>query len=73
MYKWFNTALGSMIEQIIPRKTKFLGINFVIESHMLERPKMRYLQSDIYLGENDRRGLDTDLMLQQVVGILRRY
>jgi hypothetical protein len=60
-----------MIERLIPRTTKYLGINFVIESHALERAKMRYLYSDIYLGENDRVGLQTDLYLQQIVAILR--
>ena len=32
-----------------------------------------YVKEDIYLGENDRRGLQTDLNLQQVVGQLKRY
>ena len=40
---------------------------------MLERPKMRYLQSDIYLGENDRRGLQSDIFLQQIVGVLKKF
>ena len=72
-YKWFDDSLSLIITSLIPRTTKYLGINFVIESHMLERPKMRYLQSDIYLGENDRRGLQSDIFLQQIVGVLRRF
>ena len=72
-YKWFDDSLSIIIERLIPRTTKFLGINFVIESHVLERAKMRYLQSDIYLGENDRRGLGGDIFLQQIVGSLKRY
>ena len=71
MYKWFNTALGTIIEQVIPRKTKFLGINFVIESHVLERNKFRYLFDEIYLKALDR---DTDrgnIFLSQVVGNVR--
>ena len=48
-FKWFDTALGSLIEQVIPRKTKFMGINFVIESHVLERHRFRYLFDEIYL------------------------
>jgi hypothetical protein len=58
---------------MIPSNTAFLGMNFVIESHVLERNKLRYLQEDIYIGENDRRGLQTDLGLQQVVGSFKRY
>jgi tetratricopeptide (TPR) repeat protein len=34
-YKWFDTNLGQFIAQLVPRKTKFLGTNFVIESHLL--------------------------------------
>ena len=48
-FKWFDTAFGALIEQVIPRKTQFLGVNFVIESHMLERHRFRYLFDDIYL------------------------
>ena len=37
-------------------KTNFLGVNFVIESHVLERPRYRYMSDDQYyfdaLGSN---------------------
>tara|TARA_R110001583_G_scaffold16272_12_gene66696 strand:- start:1833 stop:5459 length:3627 start_codon:yes stop_codon:yes gene_type:complete len=72
LYKWFNTALGSLIEQMIPRKTKFLGINFVIESHVLERNRFRYLFDEIYLKALQR---DTDrgnLLLSQIVGTMKK-
>jgi len=73
MYKWFNSALGVLVYQLIPRKTKFLGINFVIESHVLERNRFRYLFDDIYLLSLER---DTDrgnLLLSQFVGSLCKY
>ena len=72
MYKWFNSSLGDLIRQLIPRKTKFLGINFIIESHVLERNKFRYLFDDIYLSALDR---DTDrgnLLLSQIVGTIKK-
>nr|MBC8411040.1 hypothetical protein [Paracoccaceae bacterium] len=72
-YKWVDGTIGFLINRMIPSNTSFHGMNFVIESHMLERSKLRYLQEDIYLGENDRRGLQTDLNLQQVVGQLKRF
>ncbi len=72
-YKWIDDTMGFLIAQMIPSNTSFLGMNFVIESHVLERNKTRYLQEDIYLGENDRRGLQTDLNMQQVVGRMKRY
>tara|TARA_Y100000592_G_C5477155_1_gene322975 strand:- start:207 stop:4100 length:3894 start_codon:yes stop_codon:yes gene_type:complete len=64
-FKWFDTTFSAIIEQLIPRKVNFLGVNYVVESHALERPKMRYLQDEIYLKYKDRdiidasRGSDT--------------
>ncbi len=72
-FKWFDTNLGTFIAQLVPRKTKFLGTNFVIESHMLERPKMEYLYSDMYIGENHRHGLKDTILLQQFVGIFNKF
>jgi len=73
MYKWFNTALGSMLEQLIPRKTKFLGVNFVIESHVLERNRFRYLFDDIYLKALDRNTERGNLFLSQIVGTMKKF
>jgi len=56
-YKWIDGSIGAIIENLIPRKTNFLGMNFVIESHMLERSKFQYGYSDMYLAENKRHGL----------------
>lgn len=72
-YKWFDTNIGSFIAQLIPRKTKYLGTNFVIESHMLERPKLEYQFSDIYLGDSNRHGLKDTIRLQLVTGDFKRY
>lgn len=74
-FKWFDSVLGIsyLIEQLVPRKTRFLGTNFVVESHMLERPKFEYQFADIYVGENDRHGLKGTILLQQFSGLLRRY
>jgi hypothetical protein len=72
-FRWFDTSIGSFIEQLIPRKTRFFGTNFVIESHMLERPKMEYSYNDIYLTEANRHNMKDTLLLQQIVGTLKRY
>jgi hypothetical protein len=72
-YKWFDTNLGQFIAQLVPRKTKFLGTNFVIESHMLERPKMEYLFSDIYLGDGTRHALKDTILFQQFAASLARF
>jgi len=72
-FKWFDDTVGDIVERLVPRKTKFLGVNFVIESHMLERAKFAYNYSDIYLGPNDRNINKSILLLQQFVGDVRRY
>jgi len=72
-FKWFDNSIGMIVEQLIPRKTKFLGMNFIIESHMLERAKFKYGYEDVYLGDNNRHGLKGTILLQQFIGQLRRY
>jgi len=71
-FKWFDNSIGMIIEEIIPRKTKFMGLNFVIESHMLERAKLSYSYEDVYLGVNNRHGLKGTILLQQFIAQLRR-
>lgn len=72
-YRWFDTSIGDFIEQLIPRKTKFLGTNFTIESHMLERSKFQYNFQDIYLGDSNRHNQKDKLLVQQIVGTLVKY
>ena len=72
-FKWFDGTISHLIEMLIPRKTKFLGVNFIIEPHMLERPKIRYNTFDLYLGPNDRNRDLSQLLVQQLVADLRRY
>ena len=74
-YKWFNTNIGHFIEQLIPRKTRYNGINYVVQSHMLERPKVQYHFEDQYLGENNRHRQKEPLFvnLQVLFGLLRKY
>jgi len=72
-FKWFDTTIGSFIENVLPRKTSFLGTNFVIESHMLERPKMEYFFNKQYLNESDRRGLKGTITLTQYTGDVKKF
>ena len=70
--KWFEENIGKLIEQVLPANTRFFGTNFVVESHMLERHKARYHWGDIYLGENDRRGLRGTIGLSQLLATIKR-
>lgn len=72
-YKWFDTNIGSFVEQLVPRKTRFLGTNFVIESHFLERNKVQYQFEDIYLGEDIRSGLKDTILLRLITGKFSRF
>ena len=53
-FKWFDTTFTAIIEQLIPRKVDFLGINYVIESHVLERHRLRHQGEDMYIRLEDR-------------------
>jgi hypothetical protein len=57
---------------MIPRSTNFLGINFIYESHVLERNKMKYMFDEIYLKSLPRDSSRGDLLLSQFVGKLRK-
>lgn len=71
--RWFSDNIGGMISQLVPSNTSYLGTNFVVESHALERNKVRYRWGDLYLGENDRRGLKGAIFVGQVVADLKRF
>lgn len=72
-FRWFDTSMGIFIERLLPRKTKFLGINYVIEPHMLERSKFEHYTSEAYLGESNRPISRPTILLQQIVGTMTRY
>jgi len=71
LFKWFDASLTVLIEQLLPRKTKFLGVNFVIESHLLERNRYRYPVDRMYL-LNERPQRSTDLFLTALTAKIRR-
>ena len=71
--KWFESSISKLIEQFLPFNTRFMGVNLVVESHMLERAKMSYRWGDLYLGENNRRGLRGTIGLAQLVANIRRF
>jgi len=72
-YKWFNTNIGKFIEQLIPRKTRYNGINYVITSHLLERSKVEYHFEDQWIGANNRSQQKEVLLLQLFTGLLKKY
>jgi len=72
-YKWFDTNIGTYIAQLLPKRTRFNGTNFMVEGHMLERSKLQYHYEDIYLGDSVRHGQRDTILLQLFVGTIRKY
>jgi hypothetical protein len=72
-FKWFDTSVGTMIEQLVPKKTNFLGVNFVIEPHSLERSKLQYQYQGQYVGEEFRTNLKGEIRLQQIAGRATKF
>jgi len=73
LFRWLDDAFSGMIEKMVPRNSDFLGINLIIESHALERYKIAYGHQGIYLGEDDRAGLRSVLLVSQRSGVIRRF
>ncbi len=71
-YKWFDDTVGDLIEEFLPSSTNYLGTNFIIESHMLERAKFHYNYHDMYVGEIDRLEQGS-IFLQQYLAHLRKF
>ena len=71
-YKWFDDTVGDIIEEFLPSSTNYLGTNFIVESHMLERAKFVYAYSDMYIGEIDRLE-EGSIFLQQYLINLRKF
>ena len=65
-------TVGDIFEELVPRTSRYLGTNFVIENHSLERPKFTYRFTDMYIGELDRRE-ESKIFLQQIVGSIKKY
>jgi len=72
-YRWIDGNSAEFIKKIIPFKTKFLGMRFVVKSHSLERHRKVFYDDDAYMPEGRRSFVDDKIYLQQVVGIVGKY
>lgn len=73
LFRWLDAAFNDIIEDLIPRKTNYLGFNFIVEPHALERAKVVYGSGDVYLGESLRRNLKGQLLLRQLVAEVKKF
>ena len=58
---------------LVPRKVNFLGVNFVVESHVLERHKFKYLFENMYLNSIENNSDKGNIFLSQFVGTLKMF
>jgi hypothetical protein len=73
IFKWFDDSYTKIIKQLLPKKTKYMGTNFIIESHMLERNRFRYLFDDIYMNSSERDSSRGNIFLSQIVGSIKKF
>jgi hypothetical protein len=71
-FKWFDESMGKFIEQLVPQKTDFRGINYVIEPHALERAKLQHQSAEQYVGPDRRHSQFGNIYLQQFIATLKR-
>ena len=48
LFKWIDNAYTELVFSLIPRTTNFLGINFIYESNVLERHRIKYMYDHLY-------------------------
>ena len=72
-FRWLDESFDIIVENLIPKKTNYLGFNMIIEPHVLERPRVAYGSGDVYLGESDRRNLKGVILLRQLLAKVKKY
>lgn len=70
-YKWFDSSFGIFLGQLLPMNTRFKGTNYVVESHLLERAKVRYFYDQQFNSSGFRRN-SNELRLRFLQGKLTR-
>jgi hypothetical protein len=73
LFKWIDNSFTDIIYSSVPRSTNYLGINFIYESHVLERNRFKYLFDEIYLKALPRETFRGNLLLSQFVGKLKKH
>ena len=53
-FTWFDNSFTDLISSLIPLETVFLGVNYVIEPHNLERNRLRYYFNKQYMIAEDK-------------------
>lgn len=70
-YRWFDSSFANFLAQLLPMNVRFKGTNYVVESHILERAKVRYFFDQQFSSNGFRRN-SNELRLQFLQGRLTR-
>ena len=73
IFKWIDTAYSDLVYTLIPRTTTFMGINFIYESHVLERNRFKYLFDEIYLKSLRRDSDRGTILLSQLANKICKF
>ena len=73
IFKWIDNAYTDIVYSLIPKTTNFMGINFVYESHVLERNKFKYLFDEIYLKALPRDPNRSAMLLSQLTSKICKF
>jgi len=73
LFKWIDNSYTDIVYSLIPRTTTFMGINFIYESHVLERNKFKYLFDEIYLKALPRDPDRGTILLSQYVSKICKF
>jgi len=73
IFKWIDSSYSELVYSLIPRTTTFMGINFVYESHVLERNKFKYTYDEIYLKSLPRDPSRGIILLSQLTSKICKF
>lgn len=73
IFKWIDASYSDIVYSLIPRTTTFMGINFIYESHVLERNRFKYLFDEIYLKSLQRDSNRGTILLSQLTSKICKF
>ena len=53
VYTWLEASFEEIMKKTLPKKTKFLGMNYVVEPHVLERSKAKLSNERSYIPSSE--------------------
>ena len=73
LFKWIDDSYTDLVYSLVPRTTNFMGINFIYESHVLERSRLKYHFDEIYLKSLKRDCGRVPFLLSQYVSKICKF